>query len=225
VAGRRAAVHAASDGRIGYLHIPDMMAEGWAQLHRDLHLEVARDALIVDVRDNGGGHVSSLVLEKLRRTAQGFGIVRHGGLETYPDNAPRGPLVAVANEQAGSDGDIVTAMFRQLGLGPVVGTRTWGGVIGIDGRYRLVDGTSVTQPRYAFWFKDAGWNVENHGVDPDVEVHIAPQDWVAGVDRQLDEAVRLALDLLRTRPAGAPPDPATRPSRTPPPLPPRPGRG
>ncbi|HEX5494333.1 MAG TPA: S41 family peptidase [Mycobacteriales bacterium] len=222
VAGRRAAVHAATDGRVGYLHIPDMMAEGWAQLHRDLHLEVAREALVVDVRDNNGGHTSSLVLEKLSRTVQGWDIVRHGSPNVYPENTPRGPLVALANENAGSDGDIVTAVFQQLGLGPVVGTRTWGGVIGIDGRYRLVDGTSVTQPRYSFWFNDAGWNVENRGVDPDVEVPIAPQDWAAGADPQLDTAVRLALAALETRPAATPPDPATRPSRIPPTLPPRP---
>jgi tricorn protease len=221
VADRRAAVHAASKGRVGYLHIPDMMAEGWAQLHRDLHLEVAREALVVDVRDNSGGHVSELVLEKLARSVRGWDIVRHGSPRTYPSNAPRGPLVAVANEWAGSDGDIVTAQFRNLGLGPVVGVRTWGGVIGIDMRYRLVDGTAVTQPRYSFWFDRLGWTVENQGVEPDVEVAITPQDWAAGRDPQLDTAVRLALEALETRPAAAPPDPATRPSRAAPTLPPR----
>jgi tricorn protease len=222
VADRRAAVHAASDGRVGYLHIPDMTAEGWAQLHRDLHLEVAREALVVDVRDNGGGHISELVLEKLARSIQGWDTVRHGVPQTYPTNAPRGPLVAIANEWSGSDGDIVTAGFQRLRLGPVVGIRTWGGVVGIDMRYRLVDGTMVTQPRYSFWFSDVGWGVENYGVDPDVEVPIRPQDWAAGADPQLDTAVRLALDALRTRPASQPPDPATRPSRAAPTLPPRP---
>jgi tricorn protease len=221
VAGCRAAVHEASGGRVGYLHIPDMVANGWAQLHRDLHLEVAREAVVVDVRDNRGGHVSELVLEKLARRVQGWDTTRHGPPTTYPSDAPRGPMVAVCNEQAGSDGDIVTAGFKQLGLGPVVGTRTWGGVIGIDGRYKLVDGTSVTQPRYAFWFTSVGWSVENHGVDPDHEVQIAPQDWAAGRDTQLATAVRLALEALETRPAATPPDPATRPSRTPPELPPR----
>jgi len=221
VADRRAVVHAASGGRVGYLHIPDMVASGWAQLHRDLHLEVAREALVVDVRDNNGGHVSELVLEKLARRVQGWDTTRHGPPTTYPTNAPRGPMVAIANEQAGSDGDIVTAGFKQLGLGPVVGTRTWGGVIGIDGRYKLVDGTVVTQPRYSFWFTSLGWGVENYGVDPDVEVPIPPQDWAAGRDPQLDTAVRLALEALERQPAASPPDPATRPSRRPPQLPPR----
>ncbi|CAN5297757.1 S41 family peptidase [soil metagenome] len=223
VAGRRAAVHAASEGRVGYLHIPDMVGTGWAQLHRDLRVEVAREALVVDVRDNNGGHVSALVLEKLARTVRGWATVRHLRPVPYPLDSPRGPLVAICNEEAGSDGDIVTAMFKAQGLGPVVGTRTWGGVIGIDLSYHLVDGTVVTQPRYSFWFEGAGWGVENYGVDPDVEVPIAPQDWAAGTDPQLDTAVALALQRLADTPAVRPPDPATRPSRAAPALPPRAG--
>ncbi len=222
VADRRSAVHAATAGRAGYLHVPDMMGNGWAQLHRDLRVEVARESLIVDLRDNAGGHVSQLVVEKLARTVLGWDIVRHHNAETYPADAPRGPLVAVVNEQAGSDGDIVTAAIKLRRLGPVIGTRTWGGVIGIDGRYSLVDGTRVTQPRYAFWFEDLGWEVENHGVDPDIEVPIPPQAWPAGEDPQLDRALVELSALLELRPAASPPDPATRPSRRPPPLPPRP---
>ena len=88
-------------------------------------------------------------------------------------------MVSLANEHAGSDGDIVNEAFHELGLGTIVGVRTWGGVIGIDGRYHLVDGTSVTQPRYSFWFRDAGWAVENYGVDPDIEVPHPPQAWAA----------------------------------------------
>ena len=221
VAGRRAAVHEASGGRVGYLHVPDMVANGWAQLHRDLILEVAREGLVVDVRDNNGGHVSELVLEKLARRVRGWGYNRTAPPETYPSNAPRGPMVAVTNQHAGSDGDIVTQGFKLHGLGPVVGLRTWGGVIGIDGRYTLVDGTSVTQPRYALWFDQVAWGIENYGVDPDVEVDIAPQDWAAGRDPQLDTAVRLVLEALESSPAASPPDPATRPSRRAPQLPPR----
>ncbi|SCD40166.1 tricorn protease [Streptomyces sp. SolWspMP-sol7th] len=115
--------------------------------------------------------------------------------------APRGPVVAVANEFSGSDGDIVNAAIQALKIGPVVGTRTWGGVVGIDNRYGLVDGTSVTQPKYAFWFETVGWGVENHGVDPDVEVVVAPHQYAAGEDPQLDEAIRLALATLEETPA------------------------
>ena len=121
------------------------------------------------------------MVEKLARRVIGLGrAAAPASRSPYPYDAPRGPVVALADEHSGSDGDIVTAAIKRLGIGPVVGTRTWGGVIGIDGRYRLVDGTWVTQPRYASWFDDTGWEVENHGVDPDVEVVITPQDWAAG---------------------------------------------
>jgi tricorn protease len=141
---------------------------------------------------------------------------------TYPEDAPRGPVVALTDEFAGSDGDIVTAAIKILGLGPVVGTRTWGGVIGIDGWHRLVDGTGITAPRYATWLSGFGWGVENHGVDPDVEVVPSPEDSEAGQDPQLETAVRIALDALAERPAAAAPATTDRPSRRRPPLSPRP---
>ncbi len=209
VAGRRAHVHQASGGRLGYLHVPDMVGSGWAQLHRDLHIEVAREGLVLDVRENRGGHTSQLVIEKLARRVIGWDFPRGRVPASYPSDAPRGPVVAVADEYAGSDGDIVNAAVKAMGLGPVVGTRTWGGVVGIDSRYHLVDGTLVTQPKYAMWMEGPGWGMENHGVDPDVEVVRTPQDWAAGRDPQLDTAITLALQALETTPA-----------RTPPPVPP-----
>ncbi|MCD9872422.1 S41 family peptidase [Streptomyces guryensis] len=205
VADRRAYVHERSGGRIGYLHVPDMQAPGWAQIHRDLRVEVAREGLVVDVRYNRGGHTSQLVIEKLARRIVGWAVPRGMRPYSYPQDAPRGPVVAVANEFSGSDGDIVNAAIKALGIGPVVGTRTWGGVIGIDSRYRLVDGTLVTQPKYAFWLEGYGWDVENRGVDPDVEVVQRPQDYAAGRDVQLDEAVRIALAALAQTPAKTPP--------------------
>ncbi|MEV6193161.1 S41 family peptidase [Streptomyces sp. NPDC051920] len=205
VADRRAYVHERSGGRLGYLHVPDMVGAGWAQLHRDLRVEVAREGLVVDVRENRGGHTSQLVVEKLARRIVGWDLPRGLRPYSYPEDAPRGPVVAVANEFSGSDGDIVNAAIKALGIGPVVGTRTWGGVIGIDSRYRLVDGTLVTQPKYAFWMEGYEWGVENHGVDPDVEVVQAPQDHAAGRDTQLDEAVAIALAALEENPAKAAP--------------------
>jgi tricorn protease len=112
----------------------------------------------------------------------------------------------VADEWAGSDGDIVNAAIQALGIGPVVGTRTWGGVVGIDLKYRLLDGTQVTQPRYAFWLEGKDWGVENYGVDPDLEVVVTPQDRVAGRDPQLDAAIKLALEQLERQPAATPPE-------------------
>ncbi|MFC1409881.1 PDZ domain-containing protein [Streptacidiphilus sp. N1-12] len=205
VADRRAYVHERSAGALGYLHVPDMVANGWAQVHRDLRTEMARDGLVVDVRENRGGHTSQLIIEKLNRRVIGWGVVRDRTPHTYPEIAPRGPLVSVADEFSGSDGDIVNAAFQALKLGPVVGVRTWGGVVGIDGRYKLVDGTGVTQPRYSTWMEGYGWGLENHGVDPDVEVVCTPQDWAAGRDPQLDEAIRIALAALQETPAATPP--------------------
>jgi tricorn protease len=190
---------------VGYLHVPDMMAPGWAQFHRDLRTEMSRDAVLIDVRGNSGGHTSELIVEQLTRRIIGWDLGRYLRPVSYPDTAPRGPVVAVADEFAGSDGDIVTAAIRTLGIGPVVGTRTWGGVIGIDSRRRLVDGTEITVPGYAFWFSEFGWGVENHGVDPDVEVFYGPDDYAAGRDPQLETAVRLALDALDREPPATPP--------------------
>jgi tricorn protease len=223
VASRRQFTRARSDGRIGYLHVPDMMGEGWAHLHRDLRAEMTKDALIVDVRGNRGGHTSQLIVEKLARRIVAWKIPRHLRPYSYPQEARRGPLVALADEFAGSDGDIVTAAIRSLGLGPVIGTRTWGGVVGIDGGgHGLVDGTRVTIPRYASWFIEFGWSVENYGVDPDTEVFITPDDWAAGHDPQLAVAVDRALALLAENPRPPLPDPATGPDKRRPSLPPRP---
>ncbi|MGD0924418.1 MAG: PDZ domain-containing protein [Streptosporangiaceae bacterium] len=224
VAEKRHRVRELTDGRAGYLHIPDMMGEGWAHFSRDLRVEMAQSALVVDVRSNRGGHVSELVIEKLARRIMGWDIPRWMTAATYPRDAPRGPMVALADENAGSDGDIVTAAIRILGLGPVVGTRTWGGVIGIESPFVLVDGTAMTVPRYAIWLDGFGWGVENHGVDPDVEVLISPQDWAEGRDVQLETAVRLAMEALETRPSATPPDTSDHPSKARPPLPPRPRR-
>ncbi|GAA2743539.1 S41 family peptidase [Kitasatospora cinereorecta] len=209
VAGRRAAVRELSHGRLGYLHVPDMQSAGWAQLHRDLRAEMSREGVVVDLRENRGGHTSQLIIEKLGRKIIGWDRARDiDRADPYPADAPRGPVVALANEFSGSDGDIVNAAIQALGIGPVVGTRTWGGVIGIDSKYSLVDGTLVTQPKYAFWLEGYGWGVENHGIDPDVEVPVTPQDWAAGRDPQLAEGIRLALAAL-----------AEAPARTAPPLP------
>ncbi|MFI7224315.1 PDZ domain-containing protein [Nonomuraea angiospora] len=206
VESRRARVREASGGRLGYLHVPDMVATGWAQFHRDLRTEMAFDGLVVDVRENGGGHLSELVLEKLSRKVTGWARARGYEPMRYPEDSPRGPIVTITDEFAGSDGDIVSAGIKNRGIGPLVGTRTWGGVIGIDSRYSLVDGTRVTQPRYSFWLEGHGWGVENYGVEPDIEVVITPQDRVAGRDPQLEKAIELALAALDEHAPATPPD-------------------
>ncbi|MEU5715424.1 S41 family peptidase [Streptomyces sp. NPDC020403] len=221
VAKRREIVRELSDGACGYLHIPDMGGSGWAQFNRDLRLEVSRPALIVDVRGNAGGHISELVIEKLTRTILGWDLTRNAQAVSYASNAPRGPVVALADEATSSDGDMITAAFRLLKLGPVVGQRTWGGVVGMTGRHRLVDGTVITVPMNAAWFDTYGWSVENHGVEPDLEALRTPLDWAEGRHAVLDDAVRLALDLLTAHPAATPPTYATAPTLRRPTLPPR----
>ncbi len=193
----RRLVREATAGRCGYIHVPDMGPSGYAEFHRAFLAEVERDGLIVDVRNNGGGHVSALILEKLARRRIGWGASRHQGLEPYPAESPAGPLVALTDEHSGSDGDIFSHAFRRLGLGPLVGKRTWGGVIGIHPRFPLADGGLTTQPEFAFWFDDAGWGVENRGVDPDLTVEIRPQDHAAGRDPQLDRALSEIRKRLR----------------------------
>ncbi|KDQ67794.1 S41 family peptidase [Streptomyces sp. NTK 937] len=221
VAKRREVVRELSGGTCGYLHIPDMGGSGWAQFNRDLRLEVSRPALIVDVRGNAGGHISELVVEKLTRTILGWDLTRNAQPVSYASNAPRGPVVALADEATSSDGDMITAAFRLLGLGPVVGQRTWGGVVGMTGRHRLGDGTVITVPMNAAWFDTYGWSVENHGVEPDLEALRTPLDWAEGRHAVLDDAVTVALDLLAAHPAATPPTYATAPDLRRPPLPPR----
>ncbi|MZG19758.1 peptidase S41 [Streptomyces sp. SID5914] len=221
VAKRREVVRELSGGRCGYLHIPDMGGSGWAQFNRDLRMEVSRPALIVDVRGNAGGHISELVIEKLTRTILGWDLTRDAQPVSYTSNAPRGPVVAVADEATSSDGDMITAAFKLLRLGPVVGQRTWGGVVGMTGRHRLGDGSVITVPMNAAWFDAYGWSVENYGVAPDVEALRTPLDWAEGRYPVLDEAVRLALELLETNPPATPPGYFAVPDRSRPPLPPR----
>jgi tricorn protease len=169
---------------------------GFAEFHRSWRSEVDHDGLVIDVRFNRGGNVSHLLLQKLMRRRLGYRITRWREPQVFPSDAPMGPMVAVTNEMAGSDGDIFSHAFKLHGLGPLVGTRTWGGVVGIWPQQSLVDGTVTTQPEFATWFTDVGFDVENYGTDPDVEVVNAPHDYTAGRDPQLERAVELLLDRI-----------------------------
>lgn len=193
-------VHEMSEQKVGYIHIPDMGGNGYAEFHRGFLAEYDYPALLVDVRWNGGGNVSGLLLEKLARRRIGYDFSRWQQPSSYPEEAPRGPMVALTNEHAGSDGDIFSHSFKLMGLGPLIGKRTWGGVIGIHPRHKLVDGTVTTQPEFSFWFKDVGWKVENYGTDPDIEVDIYPQDFVQRKDPQLERALQEALRMMEERP-------------------------
>jgi tricorn protease len=188
----RRRVHERTGERVGYLHIPDMGPWGFSEFHRGYLSEFDRKGLIVDVRYNRGGHVSPLLLEKLARKRIGYDAPRYGAPVPYPPESVGGPIVALTNQFAGSDGDIFSHSFKLYKLGPLVGKRTWGGVIGINPYHHLVDGTLTTQPEFSFWFVDVGWGVENYGTDPDYDVDIAPHDYRDGKDPQME----LALELM-----------------------------
>ncbi len=222
VESNRRLVHEATKDRVGYVHIPDMGAHGFSEFHRYYLSEVDRDGLIIDVRFNGGGHVSQLILEKLARQRIGFDATRWGKPEPYPADSPQGPLVCLTNELAGSDGDIFSHAFKLMDLGPVVGKRTWGGVVGINMRHVLVDNGVTTQPEFSYWFVDVGWGVENYGTDPTHDVDITPQDFAAGRDPQMDTALRLITQALK-RYKPVTPDMSKRPHLALPVLPPREG--
>src|SRR5690348_5461834 len=212
VEANRRAVSEATGGRAGYLHIPDMGYDGFAEFHRYYLPQFAHDALIVDIRWNGGGMVSGLLLEKLARKRLGYDFQRYGDPHPYLAEAPLGPLVAITDENAGSDGDIFSHAWKMLNLGPLIGKRTWGGVIGIDPYIPLVDGSSTTQPEFSFWFNDVGWGVENYGTDPTIDVDYPPQAYRAGEDPQLARAIAEAKRLLAEHPAAVP-QPGPRPNR------------
>jgi tricorn protease len=204
VNANREYVRERTGGRVGYLHIPDMGPWGFAEFHRGYLSEFDRDGLVVDVRFNRGGHVSPLLLEKLARKRVGYDVSRWNTPRPYPPESVRGPMVGLTNQYAGSDGDIFSHCFKLYGLGPLVGKRTWGGVIGIWPRHPLVDGTVTTQPEFSFWFSDVGWRVENYGTDPDYDVDIAPHDAHNGTDPQMDRAIALVVSALEASPPEIP---------------------
>ncbi len=188
-----------TDGAMGYLHIPNMGTAGLVAFETWFHPQLDKQGLVVDVRWNGGGFVSQLILERLRRSLVGYGRSAAGGLWTYPQRVLNGPFVVITNEHAGSDGDIFPMAVQVLGLAPVIGQRSWGGVVGIRGDKPMVDGGGLTQPEFAFWFPGTGWGLENRGVEPDIEVQNLPQDLAVGKDPQLDAAI---AELTRLRAEG-----------------------
>lgn len=217
VEGNRRRVSELSKGRAGYLHIPDMGPFGYSEFQRYWHAEVDKDGLVIDVRFNGGGNVSQLLLSRLIRKRVGYGVTRWSAPTSIPDDSPTGAMVCITNELSGSDGDIFSHTYKLAGLGPLIGTRTWGGVVGIWPQLSLVDGTITTQPEYGTWFTDVGYGVENYGTDPDLEVVIRPQDYGADRDPQLTAGVRELMKIIKAREPLLP-DFGPRPSVKPPTL-------
>ena len=193
-------VNKKTGGEVGYLHIPDMGRPGLDEFTKLYFPQIRKRALIVDVRGNGGGFVSPLVIERLRRALVMVGVARNGMPQTDPPQAFTGPMVTLINEFSASDGDIFPYRFKALGLGKLIGKRTWGGVVGIRQSLPLVDGGQFFKPEFAIYSKDGKqWIVEGHGVDPDIVVDNDPGKEFKGEDQQLDRAIQEIQDELKTK--------------------------
>ena len=208
VEANRARVDKATGGRVGYLHIPNMGFEGLNEFVKRFYAQIGKQGLVVDVRYNGGGFVSQMILERLRRRTVGMDAPRNALPETYPRASFDGPMVCLINQYSASDGDIFPYFFREYGLGPLVGRRTWGGVVGIRGYSSLVDGGYITRPEFGTFSADSRWIMENEGVAPDYEVDNLPEDVIDGRDPQLEKAVELIVEKLKEKPTVLPQRPA-----------------
>ena len=211
----REIVDKASNGRIGYIYLSDMEELGMEQFIRQFYPQLDRQALIIDDRWNGGGEVDQIVLERIRRTLVGMSTNREGAAETVPEQLISGPKVCLINQYSASDGDLFPYFFRQYGLGPLIGMRTWGGVRGIRGYWSLLDDGYITIPEDAIYGLDSHWVLENHGVEPDQVVEDTPGELQAGTDAQLNAAVTYLLGRLKQHPATLPPAPPGLPAYPP----------
>ena len=232
VRSRTRTVARAGGGRVGYLHLPDMQRTGYSEFWRHYAAEVRRGALLVDLRGNIGGHISELILAKLAQRPLAWDVPRRGRAVVYPSHAS-GPLVVLVDENTGSDAELAAEAFRRMGLGTVVGRRTWGGLLTVSDSFHLIDGSEVSMPQQNVVIfqqqhqqhqqhqqqrrnssnnnnntsKDGSVDppIENRGVVPDIEVVVSPMDHARGEDPQLAAAVTEALRLLDSSPPPVPP--------------------
>ncbi len=196
----REAVAEQTDGKIGYIHIPDMSTGGLVEFNTWFYPQLRKEGMVVDVRWNGGGFVSQMILERFRRHVLSFDRSRGGSVDYYPSMTLNGPFVVLTNEHAGSDGDIFPAAVQLEELAPVIGKRSWGGVVGIRMDKRFVDGGMLSEPEFAWWDPKLGWELENRGVDPDIVVENMPQDVAKDVDAQLARGIQEVLSLHAKNP-------------------------
>jgi len=214
IEGNRKKVEEATQGRVGYVYVPDTGTNGQNELVRQFTPQWDKDALIIDERFNGGGQYSDRFIELLNRPTLGYVARRDNRDMRMPTVSHSGPKVMLINEWAGSGGDLFPYLFRKVGLGPLIGKRTWGGVVGMFGNPQLIDGGRVTAPNAGCWFNEDKWEVEGYGVDPDYEVQNAPHEMAAGRDPQLETAIGVVLKLLEKEPPRSPRKPPY-PNRSP----------
>lgn len=201
-------VNKKTGGKVGYLHIPDMGQPGLNEFTKMFFPQIHKKALIVDVRGNGGGFVSPLVIERLRRALVMVEMSRNGIPRPNPEQAFIGPITTLMDEFSASDGDIFPYRFKTLGMGKLIGKRSWGGVVGIRNPLPLTDGGQLFRPEFAPYDKDgSGWVIEGHGVDPDIVVDNDPAKEFRGEDQQLDKGIEVILEELKTKGRELPPIP------------------
>jgi tricorn protease len=197
-----------SDGKVAYVYLPDTFVGGYKAFNRYFFAQLDKQAVVVDERFNGGGLGADYVIEYLKRPLLNYWTTRDGKVNTSPGGAIFGPKAMIVNEFAGSGGDLMPWYFKRVKVGPLVGKRTWGGLVGIGDYPPLMDGCRVTAPDFAFFTPEGQWDVENHGVAPDVEVEHDPYEVRKGHDPQLEKAVELVLEELKKNPPKQPKQPA-----------------
>jgi tricorn protease len=208
----RKKVDAASGGRIGYVYLPDMGEAGLNAFVEQYFPQIRKEGIIFDVRYNGGGFVDGLIFERLRRVLASMDSARNWESSTTPGNVFYGYMACVTNHMAASDGDIFSYMFKHYQLGPLIGSRTWGGVRGIRGEMPLMDGGYITRPEFAMYGLDSKWLIENHGVEPDVPVDNPPDLVVKGQDPQLEKAIEMVMEQIKAHPKKLPARPPDLPA-------------
>ncbi len=203
----RRKVETLSGGKIAYIYMPDTGGAGYSNFNRYFYAQLDKQGVILDERYNEGGFIADYVVNVLGQKIMSGAIERDGKPVYDPEGAIFGPKAMIINQSAGSGGDAMPWYFRKAGLGTLVGTHTWGGLVGISGYPRLIDGGTVTAPRYAIYGLNGDWEVEGHGIAPDVEVQELPKDVAAGHDLQLERAVAIVLEQLKQHPLVVPPIP------------------
>ena len=199
IEGMRKRVDEATNGEAGYIFVPSTGVDGQTELMRQLNAQVDKKALVIDERFNDGGQIPDRFIEMLNRTPLAYWAIRDGETWQWPPYANFGPKVMLMNGWSGSGGDAFPDYFRKKGLGPLIGSRTWGGLIGISGVPGLIDGGNITVPTFRMYNIDGTWFKEGHGVDPDIDV---PEDLAAmakGIDPQLERAITEIKDLIKTK--------------------------
>ena len=208
VQGNLEKVEKATQGRVGYIHVPDMQVNGLNEFVRYYYPQLRKEALIVDVRGNGGGNVSPMLIERLRREAAMIEIARNTAPSLNPGGMIPGPKVCLMDEFSASDGDIFPYRFRQYKLGKLIGKRSWGGVVGIRATLPIVDGGYLNKPEFSRYdLAGKEWIMEGHGVDPDIVVDNDPAKEYAGIDEQLNKAIEVILEEMKAAPVRIPPPP------------------